>query len=266
VKTLVLLLALTLLAIGAASAGLTSWQIKCGLGDNVYPYGNDFSTRFGVDPAGTWDYDGRDAVHPPVGDATHDLAFIYDKDYYKVYRDKIPHDVGAFHWDAPVGWPPPWGNHGGGAAPNYPNPGLLKDTRAPILAAGQPEFWQVKAYAPLGLFNPDISDATCSFIWSLNMEPGFEIPDNMVVQLWGNSDLESVSIFGDLILFEKGMAAGEYKIPGIPQWGMTDDSGEFALKHTWIIQATIIPEPAVAQLAGLVFGIAGLGIARFRRK
>jgi hypothetical protein len=262
VKTSVLLLALTLLAIGAASASLDSWQIKCGLGDNVYPYGNDFSTRFGVDPQGTWNYDGRDAVHPPVGDPQHDLAFIYDGTYNSVYKSEIPHDAGPFHWNAPIGWPPPW-NPGAGT-PSYPTPGLLKDTRAPILMAGQPEFWKVKAYAPLGEGNPDIDDAACSFIWYVNTEPGFEVPDSFLIQLWGNSDLEAVGIVGDLILFEKGMA-GEYKIPGIPQWGWNPDL-EAPNKHSWIIQATIVPEPAVAQLAGLVFGIAGLGIARFRRK
>jgi len=278
VKTSVLLLALTLLAIGAASAGLDSWQIKCGLGDNVYPYGNDFSTRFGVDPQGTWDYDGRDAVHPPVGDPSHDLAFIYSKNYYKVYRDMIPHDAGPFHWVAPVGWPPAWkpwipvvndpNTPWDDRIPNYPTPGLLKDTREPITAAGQPEFWQVSAYAPLGVNNPDINNAPSSFKWYLNLEPGFEVPDSFVIQLWGNSDLEAVGIVGDLTLFKAGMAPGEYVIPGIPQWGghLDADDNFVPDSHAWIIQATIVPEPAVAQLAGLVFGIAGLGIARFRRK
>jgi len=268
VKTSVLLLALTLLAVGAASASLDSWQIKCGLGDNVYPYGNDFSTRFGVDANGTWNYDGRDAVHPPVGDPVHDLAFIYAASYWRVYAEQTPHDVGKLHWDAPVGWPPPWGNHGDGTKPSYPSPGLLKDTRYPVRYIAQPEFWRVAAYAPLGPNNPDINDATCSFMWFLNEEPGFEIPDSFVVQLWGNPDLETAGYYGDQILFEKGMAAGAYKIPGIKQWGgHLDDEGNFIPDaHYWIIQATIVPEPAVAQLAGLVFGIAGLGIARFRRK
>lgn len=252
-----------LFVVGAASADLLNWQVKCGLGDNVYPYGNDFSTRFGVASAGTWNYDGNDAAHPPVADPTHDLAFIYNRNYYQVYRDMILHDAGPFHWDAKVGWPPPWGGHGSGSAPSYPNPGLLKDTRAPILVAGQPEIWMVYAYAPNGPNNPDNDHATCSFKWEWNTEPGFEVPDGIQIQIWGNPQLESIGIYGDLILNEFG--PGPHVLQGIPQWGL-DENGELPVVSKWIIQATLVPEPAVAQLAGLVFGIAGLGIARFRRK
>ena len=265
VNTIVVVVVLTSLAVGGASASNDSWQIKPGLTDNVYPYGSDCSTRFGVDPHGTWDYDGRDAVHPPVGDPAHDLAFIYSQDYYKVYRDMIPHDAGPFHWGAPVGWPPPWkpwippGDH-----PRYPTPGLLKDTREPGYRGAVLEFWLAKAYAPLGVNNPDIDNGTCAFAWYLNREPGFEIPDFITLQLWGNSDLEAVGVVGDLILSEKGMAAGEYKIPGIPQWGLLKD-GETPSRHDWVIQATYLPEPPAAQLVALACGAVGLGVARFRR-
>jgi hypothetical protein len=140
----------------------------------VYPYGNDTSTRFGVDPDGTWDYDGRDAAHPPIADPEHDAGFIYDERYYQAYQD------------AGYGWPPAWDP--GRGTPDYPTPGLLKDTRAPISVVGQPEFWQVKAYAPN---NPQTE--TISFIWEVNGDPGFEIPldGSMYVKVLGNSDLEA---------------------------------------------------------------------------
>jgi hypothetical protein len=231
------------LTVGAVSADLNNWQIKLGLGDNVYPYGNDFSTRLGVDPNGTWDYDARDAVHPPVGDPTNDLAFIYNRRYDLVYTDQ--------GW----GWPPPWGNHGGGAQPNYPAPGLLKDTRAPVTGFNEPEYWRVQVQAPK-------AGEVASFIWELNTEPGFEVPAEIVVKILANEDLAAAGIVGDLVLTDA--PAGVNKITGIPQWGL-DDNDE-PIRHFWVVEASIIPEPAVAQLAGLVFGIAGLGIARFRRK
>jgi hypothetical protein len=258
---LILLIAAMLFAVGAVSADLTNWQVKCGLGDNAYPFGNDFSTRFGVSPNGTWTYDGDDAAHPTVADPIHDLAFIYKKDYYKVYRDQILHAVPAgpdpvFVWTAPVGWPPPWGGHGTGTVPDYPNPGLIKDTRAPILNVAQPEIWLAAAYAP-------VAGASCSFVWEWNTDDRFAVPTSVEVKIWGNAQLETAGVFGDLVLNDYG--DGVHKIVGIQQWGL-DEAEENPLRKDWIIQATVVPEPAVAQLAGLVFGIAGLGIARFRRK
>jgi hypothetical protein len=251
---LVLLLAAMLLTVGAVSADLQNWQVKCGLGDNVYPYGNDFSTRFGVDPAGTWAFDGRDAAHPPVADPSKDLAFIYQDKYDTVYAGQTPHDVPPFTFDAPIGWPPPW--KPGAGDPDYPFPGALKDTREPILVAGQPELWLVYAYAPN-------TGETCSFIWEWNTEPDFMVPAAMDVRIWANPELEAAGVVGDLILNKE--EPGVYKVEGIPQWGWNDNYG-VPIRKQWVIQATLIPEPAVAQLAGLVFGIAGLGIARFRRK
>jgi hypothetical protein len=268
VRTSILLVAAILFVAGAASASLLQWQVKCGLGENLYPFGNDFSTRFGVMADSNWKYDVNDAAHPPVIDPVHDLAFIYSKNYYQVYRDQILHDAGPFHWDAPVGWPPPYGRHEAGV-PDYPSPGLLKDTRMPILTAGEPEIWQVTAYAPLGPNNYDDLgnpyNEVCSFIWEWNMpdQEDFWVPDGMQIQVWGNPELESAGIYGDLILNEYG--PGRHVIPGIVQWGLNEE-GDAAVSKKWIIQATLIPEPAVGQLAGLVFGIAGLGIARFRRK
>jgi hypothetical protein len=263
---LVLLLAVMLLTGGAVVADLEHWQVKCGLGDNDYPYGNDFSARFGVDPDGTYDYDGRDAAHPPVADPQHDLAFIFHERYYRVYRDQVPHDVGPFVFDSPLGWPPD-DRHGDGTAPDFPVPGLLKDTRMPFDVAGSPEIWLVYAYAPCGPGNPDEehNSSTCSFIWEWNTDDDemFHVPASMDVRIWGNADLESAGIVGDLVLSDYG--PGIHKIEGIVQWGWNNDY-DVPIKHEWVIQATIVPEPAVAQIAGLVFGIAGLGIARFRRK
>lgn len=245
-RTSVLLLALMVLVAGAASAADNNWQIKLGLGDNVYPYGNDFSTRLGVDPAGTWNYDARDAVHPTVGDPENDLAFIFANTYWQEYNTR-------------GGWPPADGRHGTGTKPSYPSPGLLKDTRAPLLwpkDVFKPEYWQVKLQAPK-------EGETCSFIWELNTEAGFEVPHGIVVKVLANDQLAAAGVVGDLVLTDAGN--GVHKITGIPQWGYDYDNG-IAIKKTWVIEATLVPEPAVAQLAGLVFGIAGLGIARFRRK
>jgi hypothetical protein len=260
--TSILLVAAALFAASAASADLTQWQVKCGLLNDVYPFGSDFSTRFGVMEDSNWKYDVNDAAHPPVIDPMHDVAFIYSKNYYTVYRDMVLHDVGSFDWDEPVGWPPPYGRHGAGV-PDYPSPGLLKDTRMPVLRVGEPEIWLVYAYAPLGPGSPDYDNETCTFGWDWNMpgEEDFWVPERMIVQIWGNPDLESVGIYGDLVL--NGFGPGVHKIDNIPQWGVNMDV-ELPVYHHWVIQATYVPEPTVAQLAGLVFGIAGLGLARFR--
>jgi hypothetical protein len=260
-RTSILLVAVALLAAGAASPDLMQWQVKCGLGDNRYPFGNDFSTRFGVMEGSTWEYDLNDAAHPPIIDPVHDLTFIYHRYYYKVYRDNVLHDVYwkgrlRYHWDAPVGWPPPYGRHGTGV-PDYPSPGLLKDVRMPVLTRGEPEIWLVHAYAPLGPENPDYDSETCSFLWEWNQEPGFEVPPAMVIQIWGNPDLESIGICGDLVLNDFG--PGKHALTGIPQWGLSEEDMDY---HRWVIQATYVPEPAVGQLAGLVVGMVGLIVRR----
>jgi hypothetical protein len=240
--------------VGAASADLYNWQVKIGLGDNLYPYGNDVASRFGVAKDGTWDYDGRDYPHPPPQEPAHDLGWIYSDEYWRVYEYEVLHDAGPFHWDEPVGWPPPWKDGGGGGYyPDYPTWGLLKDLREPILGLGQPEIWWVNAYAPN-------KGATCTLKWTWNMDPDLLVPRNMQVQIWGNSDLEAVGIYGDVILNRYG--DGRHEIPGIPQWGLNDEGNP--IKHRWIIQATLIPEPSMAQLAGLLMGMVGIGFMRRR--
>jgi hypothetical protein len=263
-RTSILLVAAVLFAAGAAPADLMQWHVRCGLTDNAAPYGSDWSTRFGVAEGATWEFDVNDSAHPPVCDPRHDLAFIYSEDYYTVYRDRVLHDVGPFHWDEPVGWPPPDGRHGAGV-PLYPDTGLLNDARMPILTAGEPEIWLVTAYAPLSPNDPPYGSATCSFIWEWNREPGYEVPELMVVQIWGNPELESVGIYGDMVLNEFG--PGYHIIRGIAQWGTIKVGTKYyPIEHDWIIQATLVPEPAVAPLAGLVFGIGGSGIRRLRRE
>jgi hypothetical protein len=268
VKISILLIAVISLAVGAASADLLQWQVKCGLADNQSPYGNDFSTRFGVAPGANWDFDVNDAAHPPVTAPLTDLAWMYSPRYYELYKSAenegvAPHDVlnlagtmVVFHWDEPLVWPPP--NHGSGDPPTYPDTLLLKDARAPVLTIGEPELWMVEAYAP-------IKGQTCSFAWEWNQEPGFEVPQKMAVQVWLNPDLETRGYTKDVVLNDWG--DGKWKITGIPQWGQIKIGTKYyPLEHDWVIQATLVPEPAVAQLAGLLLGIAGLGIARFRRK
>jgi hypothetical protein len=245
-KRVVLILGAVLLVCGTAMAAIDTWQIKCGVDDNAYPYGNDSATRFGVAPGGTWDYDGNDAAHPPIADPTHDLGFVYDKLYYRIYQDQG------------YGWPPPWGRHGTGSSPSYPSPGLLKDTREPIPldGYGQPEFWQVKVYAPCGPNNPDVDDATMSFVWEVNTDPAFEVPAGIYAKIWGNADLETAGVVGDLDLL--GSGDGVHMVQGIVQWGLNED--EEPIKNLWVIEAgSAIPEPGtIVLMAGGLVGMAGL--------
>jgi len=83
-KIFVLLLGLLMVLSVAATADINNWQIKCGIAGNVYPYGNDFGTRFGVDALGTYKYDTRDSVHPSIGNPFMDLGFTY-KPYQASY-------------------------------------------------------------------------------------------------------------------------------------------------------------------------------------
>ena len=233
------MVAVVFLVTGAVSTDVFNWTIPCGGTDNLYPYGNDWKVRFGVDQNGTWDYDVKDAVHPPIGDPDHDLGFILSEDYSQIY-------LGAYGRDN-YGWPPPWGRHGGGDVPDYPSPGLLKDTRAPITEPGEPEFWLAKVYVPNAGY-------TFSFVWSI--EHDFPL-QAVVAKVWGNPDFEAAGWYGDLILTDRGR--GDFKLAGIPQWGQG--------AHNWVIEAHhVVPEPAVGQLAGLALGLAGLVWVRLRRK
>jgi hypothetical protein len=255
-RAIAAILGLGLLPAAAAVAGEDNWQVKCGLDDNPYPYANDPATRFGVAPQGTWSYDDWDAPHPPIPEGDlRDLAFIYSKDYYKLYRDYVLHDVGTRHWTDPVGWPPPWKPWIGGI-PAYPSPGLLKDIREPIVEPLCPELWRVMAYAPN-------AGETCSFVWYWCTEPGYEVPPWIQVQVWGNPDLEAVGVYGDLVLNEFG--PGEHRITGIPQWGMDED--DIPIMHYWVIQATsLVPEPGAVSAAGFAVGFVALVTARLRRQ
>jgi hypothetical protein len=251
-RAIAAILGLALLSSAAAMADRGNWLVRCGLDDNLAPYGNDFATFFGVAPLGTWDFDLKDSAHPPIFGT--DLGFIYDDDYYKLYRDWVPHDVGTQRWTEPVGWPPPWKPWIDGI-PTYPYQGLIKDIRELIVEPLCPELWQVNVYAP-------IAGETCSLDWFWFTDSEWEVPPWIQVQVWGNPDLESAGVEGDLILNEFG--PGEHKIPGIAQWGVDEDT-DMPIKHLWVIQATaLIPEPVAVSLAGLALGLAGL--ARIRRR
>jgi hypothetical protein len=232
-KRVVLILGAVLLGSGVAMAAIDSWQITCGLANNLYPYGNDFAARFGVAVGSNWNYDINDAAHPPIIDPVHDAAFVFDKNYYKMYQDQG------------YGWP--CERHGPGI-PAYPSPGLLKDTREPF-TGGVPEFWQVKAYAPN-------EGSTISFVWEVfNSSSPFYVPPQIYVKLLGNADLEAVQIMGDVDLLANG--PGQYEIPLIPQWGRDDDDNP--IMHKWQFEAGVIPEPGtIVLMAGGLVGMAGL--------
>jgi hypothetical protein len=238
--------ALLFLAVtGVGADPFETWQIECGLGDNQYPHGNDQGTRFGVAPGATWDYDACDAAHPCLCDPDNDIGWMYGSKYWELYVQEG------------IGWPPPWGEDWG--VPQYPPPGLLKDMRAPFHADdfGHRELWLVKAYAP-------VQGYTCSFIWSINFDPAHRVPDDVrfYAILWGNQDLEDVGIHGDLDLLALG--DGQHKIPNIPQWGLNEYGT--AIRHEWVLEAGIAPEPGMIGAAGLLLGMVAIAGASRRRK
>jgi hypothetical protein len=240
-----------LVSCGTVQSDMQGWWVKVGLGGNKEPYGLDTDPRIAVYRGSYWDYDAYDAAHPPCLDRRHDLMFSFSEQYPRVYREEVPHDSGPFHWQHPIGWPPPW--EPGRGTPDYPRDGLLKDSRAPILAPRQPEFWLVDAYAPIG-------GSTCTLMWTIPEE--FPL-GRIEVVLWGNQDLESAGVCGDLVLTDYRYRSHE--LPGISQWGW-DLQHNVPIVHNWVIQATLVPEPGVGQVAGLLVGVGALGVRRLRRR
>jgi hypothetical protein len=227
-------LILVLLMAASSRASELNWLIWMALYNWYYPYG-DNSGVMGVAQDSTWDYDLNDAACPPIIDPEHDCAMIYDEHYYQIFIDEG------------YGWPPPW--KPGAGIPRYPKPGLMKDTREPILAPGQPEFWLMRMQAPnLG--------QKCEFIWELNLSQGFEVPSDIEVKIWGNPDLESVGVEGDLILTD---LPGYHHLPVMEQWGQ-DENGD-PIIHWWVIEARMIPEPA-AGLPPTILVLAVLNMLR----
>jgi hypothetical protein len=255
-KTFVLFLGLLLVLSVAATADMNNWQIKCGVTDNVYPFGNDFGTRFGVDSTGTFAFDTRDSVHPSIGDPFSDLGFIY-----KPYQSCYTTSPGGFTW-ASNGWLKQGGvqvdtTHGPGLpSVGWPSTGLIKDTRAPM-AVGVPEFWKVTVQAPQ-------EGDSIKFVWSVGQEAGLEIPmdGTMYVKILSNPDLVAAGIVGDLDLLANG--AGTFETRLFPQFGLIyNEDGEATgpVQHTWIIEAgrSIVPEPGTyVMMAGVLLGIGGM--------
>jgi len=255
-KIFVLFLGLLMVLSVAATADINNWQIKCGISGNLYPYGNDFGTRFGVDSTGTYAYDSRDSVHPAIGDPFMDLSFVY-----KPYQASYTGDGTGFTWvtggrlmkngvqvDS---------KHGPGLpSVGWPSTGLIKDTRAPILPGDVKEYWRVAVTAPQegdGVF----------FTWAIDTEAGLETPQAtdpvFYAKIKSNDDLIAAGITGDL--FMTGRGAGTFQTAEFPQFGvLVDEEGTPTgpVIHTWTIEAGI-PEPGTIMLmAGGLLGIGGL--------
>jgi hypothetical protein len=245
-KTFVLFLGLLLVL---SAADMNNWQIKCGIAGNVYPYGNDFGTRFGVDAAGTFAFDTRDSVHPAIGDPFMDLGFIY-----KPYQSCYTTSPGGFTW-ATGGWLKKGGVqadtlHGPGLpSVGWPSTGLIKDTRKGM-TLGVPEYWKVTVQAPQ-------EGNSIWFEWSVGQEAGLQIPldGSVYAKILPNVDLPN-----GLDLLANG--AGSWKSQVFPQFGLLyDDNGDPTgpVQHTWIIEAGIVPEPGTyMMMAGVLLGLGGM--------
>ena len=262
-KTFVLMLGLLLVLSVAASADINNWQIKCGVTGNTYPYGNDYGTRFGINSIGTYAFDGQDSVHPAPGDPFSDLQFVY-KPYQSAYTTATGGDTGGWTW-ATGGYLTKGSyvstTHGPGLPTvGWPTTGVMKDTRAPMVA-GVPEFWKVTVAAPM----TDDADGI-HFEWSVGQESGLEIPSGdsgVIVKVLANADLAAAGISGDLVLWDPlHPAAGTFDTASFPQFGVNvdgDGNPISAITHTWIIEAKTVPEPGTIMLmAGGLLGLGGL--------
>jgi hypothetical protein len=242
----VLLLVVVVLALSAAAtADLSNWQIGFNVFGASHPY--DYwanADRFGVDPLGTYKYDTRDAVHPAVGDPLRDISSSFKPSYYKEYQDRG------------YGWPPD-AKHGPDLPiVGWPSTGLLKDTRAPIVAGDVPEYWRLNITAPGGI------GETVSLVWFVNYYEGLECPldGSLYVKILSNPDLVAAGIAGDFDLLGNG--AGTFWTPYFPAFGLNyDEDGNPTgpVTHTWVIEAGVVPEPStMIVMAGCLLGLGGL--------
>jgi hypothetical protein len=135
-----------------------------------------------------------------------------------------------------------------GNNPTYPSEGLSWDIRAPYSSGFK--VWKIQMLLPDTGYTYDLYYNYKAFAEADG------VPAGWVCKLDKDGEITS-SNYQDLGLYETdlGHQAG-YVLTGLQQTGTP---------QTWYLIAGPIPEPPFAQLAGLVVGLAGIGLARFRK-
>jgi hypothetical protein len=180
---------------------------------NAAPYGDsDISASFGAEPSAQDTYEGRDAVHSPIGDPEHDVAWVFVADQ-----------------GGNGGW-----NQQTGQYEEYPHPGLLKDMFAPFGAGTEDPARLLKTWAAQ-LHAPN-TGYTWWLIWEINyLDPEWWIPGPpFAIRILPNETFPD-----GLDLTAQG--AGRFVIKDLPQWGPEP--------RIWLIEAGIVPEPGLTFLA-----------------
>lgn len=135
-----------------------------------------------------------------------------------------------------------------GDNPTYPEGGLAWDFREPYDAMFK--VWKIEALLPDEGYTYDL-------IYNYDGFGGYPLPDGWFCKLDMDGEINAGN-YTDLSLYEVDL--GHY---GDPDPILTD-LPQVGGSATWFVVAGV-PEPAFAQLAGLLVGVAGIGLARFRR-
>jgi hypothetical protein len=129
---------------------------------------------------------------------------------------------------------------------SYPTGGLCWDIREPY--DGFFKVWKIE------VINPDV-EYTFDVVYNYDGFGGYPLPAGWVCKLDMDGEINSGN-YGNLSLYEVDLDHLSGTImSGVPQTGAS---------QTWYVIAGV-PEPAFAQLAGLLVGVAGIGLVRFRK-
>jgi hypothetical protein len=172
--------------------------------------------------------------------------------YFGAYTDCIDNYGDAFDVVNP---PPPdhqvdliFRGDQNGNNPTYPSEGLSWDIRAPY-GSGY-KVWKIQ------LILPD-TGYTFDLYYNYKAFPEADgLPAGWVCKLDKDGEINSGN-YTDLGLYETDLGyQNGYVLTGLQQTGTP---------ATWYVIAGPIPEPAFAQLAGLLVGVAGIAWVRFRK-
>jgi hypothetical protein len=133
-----------------------------------------------------------------------------------------------------------------GNNPTYPEGGLAWDIREPY--DGFYKVWKIEFVGTDAGYTADV-------LYNFDAFGGYPLPDNWTCMLDMDGEINGDNYL-DLNLYEVDLN----HLTGDIVMGVAQPGGS----QTWYIIAGV-PEPAVVQLAGLFLGIAGIGIARFRK-
>jgi hypothetical protein len=133
-----------------------------------------------------------------------------------------------------------------GNNPTYPANGLSWDIRAPYET--DYKVWKIDAVLPDAGYTYDL-------VYDFDPFGGYGLPQGWICKLDMNGEINANN-YKDLSLYEVNLDNLQGKVlTGLPQTGGI---------QTWYVVAGI-PEPPLVQLAGLLLGIAGIGLARLRK-